>query len=161
MNTWKVILATVIIFAAGALTGGLLVRYSESMRSQVPRKVDNGNANGFQQTNSNREVKLPAPLMGPLRKDFVDRLQKELKMDAAQRERIEKVIIEGQEITRLIWLEVEPDIYHTMVETKDKIRSELSPEQKAKFELLLKPKHKAPATNAPPATATNTVSAHP
>jgi len=161
VNTWKVILATVIIFAAGALTGGLLVRHSQFLQAESPRP-ENGNAVNGSQTNSNRGIKLPAPLMGPLRKDFVDRLQRELKMDQAQRERIERLIIDGQETTRLIWLEVEPDIYHTMVETKDKIRAELTPEQLEKFEELLKPKHKTPAsTNAVAIAVTNSIPAKP
>ncbi len=160
MNTWKLILATVVIFTAGALTGGLLVRYSETARASLKAEPANG---GIHSTNAPREYKIPAPLLGPLRKDFVDKLQKELKIDAGQRERIERIICDGQETTRLIWLEVEPDIFHTIVETKDKIRTELTPEQLEKFEALLKPKSKAPqpAPNVPPAVLTNTVPARP
>ena len=29
MNTWKIILATLVIFVAGVLTGGLLVSYTD------------------------------------------------------------------------------------------------------------------------------------
>jgi hypothetical protein len=157
VNTWKVILATFVIFAAGALTGGLMVRYSEIAKPGTAAKPGS-----IQNTNSLRGGKLPAPMMGPLRKDFVDRLQRELNMDAAQRERIERTIRDGQEITRLIWLEVEPDIFHTITETKDKIRAELSPEQLVRFEELLKSKHKTappPATNAPAPVSAMTNSA--
>ena len=38
MNTWKVILATLVIFIAGVLTGGLLVGYSD--RAQHKRHDD-------------------------------------------------------------------------------------------------------------------------
>ncbi len=158
MNIWKVILATVVIFAAGAITGGLIVRNSQA-KASLQAKSENGHASAPQGTNSVRDHKLPAPPIWPLTKNFVDKLQRELNMDADQRERISQIICDGQEITRLIWQEIEPDIYHTIVETKDKIRAELTPEQLAKFEELLKPKPKsAPATNAVPAAVTDSPS---
>lgn len=153
MNTWKVIFATAVIFIAGALTGGLLVHNFSPAHLPDSKLVENGH-NSNQSTNTTRQP-IPPPLMGPFRKDFVDRLQRELKIDAAQRERIEKNICEGQELTRNIWLEIEPDIYQTIVDTKDKIRAELTVEQQAKFEELFKPKPKNPATNAPVSAITN------
>lgn len=163
MNTWKVIFATVVIFVAGAFTGGLLVPQCQKALPSGKIKVAEGSPS-LHGTNVSREIKLPAPMMGPLRKDFVDRLQRELNIDAAQRERIENVITDGQEVTRQIWLEVEPDIYHTIIETKDKIRAELTPEQKSKFEELIKPKwrHSAhSATNTPANSETNIIPATP
>jgi Spy/CpxP family protein refolding chaperone len=88
----------------------------------------------------------------------VDKLQKELKINAVQKEKIEKIISEGQEQTKNIWLEIEPDIHDTMVLTKDRILAELTPEQRTKFEEIFRPKPKpTPApTNAVPVIATNT-----
>lgn len=161
MNTWKVIFATVVIFVAGAITGGLIIRNSTEAKTSAAVKPDNGHA-AASSTNASREHKLPPPLMGPLARNFVDKLQRELNIDTAQRERIGRIICEGQETTRLIWQEIEPDIYHTIIETKDKIRAELTPEQLAKFEALLKPKPKVSApTNAVPAAVTNPVPAGP
>lgn len=157
MNAWKVIFATVVIFVAGALTGGLLV--PNLSRCHLPTTLkpgENGRTNSVSGTNNIRDWKLPAPLMGPLRKEFLDKLKRELKIDAAQCERIEKIISEGQEQTKMIWQEIEPDIFQVMMDTKDKIRAELSEEQKAKFEELFKPKPHMPATNKPPATVTVT-----
>jgi hypothetical protein len=140
---WKIILATVVIFVAGIVTGGLLVGYSD--RAHFPGKeIRSANS----QTNAVRGARLPPPLMGPLRKDFVDKLQRELKMDAAQRERIEKVICDGQEQTRTIWEQVEPEIHETLVETKNKICSELTPEQRAHFEERFKSKSRSTAKSA-------------
>jgi len=164
VNTWKVILATVIIFIAGAITGGLVVRNSRNAKIPAVIKPENGHAasTAVQNTNATRQFKLPPPLMGPLARNFVDRLQRELNIDAGQRERIERIICDGQETTRLIWQEIEPDIHHTLVETKDKIRCELTPEQLAKFEELFKMKPKpVPSTNATPAVVTNTVPSQP
>jgi hypothetical protein len=50
----------------------------------------------------------------------------------------------------MIWLEIEPDIYQTIVDTKERIRAGLTDEQKMKFEHLFKPKQRPPAlTNSP------------
>ncbi len=161
MNTWKVIFATIVIFITGVITGGLLVRNFNPVRALLDSKpTDNGRA-AIQSTNTTREMKLPAPMIGPLRRDFLDRLQRELKINAAQRERMEKAICEGQEQTRAIWLEIEPEIYQTLVDTKDRIRAELTPEQNARFEELFRPKAHPPAMKAPVPTATNSVPAKP
>ncbi|HEU5125269.1 MAG TPA: hypothetical protein VFW05_14545 [Verrucomicrobiae bacterium] len=137
---WKIILATVVIFVAGIVTGGLLVGYSD--RAHFPGKeIRNVNT----QTNAVRGTRLPPPLMGPLRKDFVDKLQRELKMDTAQRERIEKIICDGQEQTRTIWEQVEPEIHETLVETKNKICSELTAEQRVRFDECFKSKSRSSA----------------
>ncbi|HLP78910.1 MAG TPA: hypothetical protein VK327_18575 [Candidatus Paceibacterota bacterium] len=164
MNTWKVIFATLVIFVAGALTGGLLVpTFSRCQLSRASKTAGNAHTNSVTSTNGARDWKLPAPLMGPLRKDFVDRLQRELKINAAQRERIEKIICEGQEQTRKIWLGIEPDVFQVMVDTKEKIQAVLTPDQVERFEEFFKPKPHLPATNNPPVavSATNAVPANP
>jgi Spy/CpxP family protein refolding chaperone len=142
---------------AGALTGGLIIRNSEFAKAGQ-RSSETNHISSVQGTNGVREWRLPAPMMGPLRKDFVDKLQKELKINAVQKEKIEKIISEGQEQTKNIWLEIEPDIHDTMVLTKDRILAELTPEQRTKFEEIFRPKPKpTPApTNAVPVIATNT-----
>ena len=151
MNTWKVIFATVVIFVAGVLTGSLMVRFKQAHSAKNSEPVHTAS---LQSTNANREFKLPPPLMGPLRKDFVDRLQKELQINATQRERIEKIICDGQEQTRIIWEEISPDMHQTIIDTKDKIRAELTPDQRAKFEELFKPK---PRPVAKPDQSTNSL----
>jgi Spy/CpxP family protein refolding chaperone len=163
VNTWKVILATVVIFVAGVLTGGLLVHHS-NQSGAVQKNPEMVHTASLQNTNASREFKLPPPLMGPLRKDFVDRLQRELKITAPQKERIEKIICDGQEQTRIIWEEIAPDMHETIIETKEKIRAELTPEQQSKFQELFKPKARMPAkpvspTNTAPASVTNSINA--
>ena len=158
-----------VIFVAGVVTGGLLATYTNvaavpPVRRAVPGEAAHS-ATTLQSTNTVHQNRLPTPLPGPLRKDFLDRLQKELKIDPAQRERIEKIISEGQEEADTLWLEIEPDMHRVLVETKEKIRAELTAEQKKKSEDLLRPRfHIQPKpaenpTNAPPATLTNCAAA--
>jgi Spy/CpxP family protein refolding chaperone len=110
-----------------------------------------------------RGTRLQPPLPVPLKKDFIDRLDRELKLKPEQRQRIEKIITEGQECTKKIWQQVEPDMHKTLVDTRAKIRAELSAEQQVRFEELLKQRFRNPqrttpardkSTNAPQALLT-------
>jgi|SRR5581483_3509940 len=164
MNTWKVILATLIIFGAGVITGGLLVSYSDRVNSdhaaRPPRPQPRiaANPSGPQAPGPNaaapRENRQPPLLPAPLRKEFVDRLERELKLTAAQRERIEKIITEAQDRTRTAW---QPIVRRELVESSAQIRAELTPEQQSRFEELMRrnrdqrrpPPRERPFTNLP------------
>jgi hypothetical protein len=163
VNTWKVIFATLVIFGAGVLTGGLLVSYSDrAMHRPLLRRDAAVEAQREHVVATNagtlRENRLPPPWPVPLRKDFLDRLDRELKITPAQRERIEKIIAEGQDETREIWRQIEPDMHDAWTEVRERIRDELRPDQQAQFEKLLRQRPRNAqrpsdkSTNAPPAT---------
>jgi hypothetical protein len=129
VNTWKVILATLVIFGAGVITGGLLVTYSDNVmrrshRAAVPDKEKRAASPA---PNAARDLRVPLPPNILLRKDFLERLDHELKLNSEQRERIEKIIGEGQE-----------RIHEELAETRGKIRAELKPGQQDLFTELLK-----------------------
>ena len=114
MNTWKVILATIVIFAAGALTGAIVVRHSAHAR-QGP---------------------------GGIRLEFLRRMARDLDLTAEQRERIDKILKESQEQTRRIMEPVAPSLNAELQRTKEEFRKVLTPEQQARFDQLLKrPQH--------------------
>ena len=126
MNSWKVILATIVIFGAGVMTGGLMVRYTENR--QTPARPHNGNA-----------TRAAAPFSaGGLRLEFLRRAQKELDLSAEQRERIDKIIKESQERTRKIMEPIQPELQGELRETKERFLEVLTPEQRARFEELIK-----------------------
>ena len=133
MNSWKVILATLVIFGAGVVTGALVVASSSKASRWLhrPAAAEHG-------TNAAPRGKLSPPFGGPLRKDFLERLDREIKFTRPQRERIEKIISEGQENTRELWETVEPDIYEELAGAEARIRQELTPEQRARFAECLK-----------------------
>lgn len=122
MNTWKVILATMVIFAAGAFTGALLVRHSVHAR-QGP---------------------------GGIRLEFLRRMERDLDLTAQQRERIDKILKESQEQTRRIMEPVSPALHAELQRTKDEFRQVLTPEQQARFDQLLK--HPQRGAHRPPGT---------
>jgi hypothetical protein len=156
VNTWKVILATLVIFGAGVVTGGLLVGYSDRAlhSSQPPQPLptvqhEPTNAPVISTAHDNRPVPPPNALF---RKDFMDRLNHELDLSPEQHDQIEKIVSEGQDRTRELW-RVE------WIETRQKIRKELAPRQQSRFEELFKsrpheklrpnPAHQNQLTNAP------------
>jgi Spy/CpxP family protein refolding chaperone len=154
VNYWKVILATVVIFGAGVLTGGLLVNFVDHSHPKNPHHVQ-ANAAAHTATNNAappRWAEIPPPRLAErMGKQFVQQLNDELQLTPEQREKIEKLIAEGQERNREIWTNVAPKMRAVMQEVNQQIRAELTPEQLKAFEELLKhPPHRPmPVTNAP------------
>lgn len=115
VNTWKIILATIVIFGAGVVTGGLLVSH-----------VTRAKAKPVQLSLEQRRI------------EFLLNVTRELKLSPEQRERIERLIRESQERTRQLWERVGPQMRRELAEVKEKIREELTPPQRKRFEELMK-----------------------
>ncbi len=150
MNSWKVILATLVIFASGVVTGGLLVVYSG--RSFVARPQRPGTA---------RPAQTVSP--GGMRLEFLRRMQRDLDLSPDQRERIDKILKESQEHTRKLMEPITPALKEEFQHTKEEFRQVLTTEQRARFDELFKhqqhpqgQRRPAPAGPAPPAPGTNT-----
>lgn len=135
MNSWKVILATMVIFGTGVITGGLLVKNTST---GTPRR-----SSVFNRTNMPTVAVSPQQLM---RLEFLRSVRKDLDLTPEQHERIEKIIHEGQERSRKLWDSVAPEMRKELQSVNEKIRAELSPEQRRRFEQLLK---NAPRPNYP------------
>ena len=148
MNTWKVILATVVIFVAGVVTGGLVVRRT----AEIPAPIRPHYAGA---------PRLASPYSaGGLRLEFLRRAERELQLNPDQRERIDKLLQASQERTRKLMEPVAPELRAELEKTKDEFLEVLTPEQRARFEVLVKkqqqrphePRHSPTArgTSAPP-----------
>jgi Spy/CpxP family protein refolding chaperone len=126
VNTWKVILATMIIFGAGVITGGLVVRQAIIVQARkLPR-----NANG------NRPA-LPVP-PALTRVDFLKRAERELDLTREQKDRADKIIAASQERSRKLIEPVNPQLRQELRATRDEFRAVLTPEQQTRFDDLLK-----------------------
>lgn len=139
MNHWKVILATMVIFAAGVVTGGLLVRQTFSTVEARPSAASLPAS--------------PAPALSPpqfQRLEFLLRARRELDLTAEQQARIERIIRDGQERSRKLWESVAPDMRKELQAVLDKIRAELTPPQLLHFERLLRQSRRPPPEVRPP-----------
>jgi Spy/CpxP family protein refolding chaperone len=150
VNSWKVILATVIIFGAGVVTGGLLVGYVVHPKINPPF----ANSNEHAQADGHEQLHPRPPEMWS--KEFVQKLDDALKLTPEQRDAIEKIIADGQEKNHEIWTNITPQIRKVMQDARQQIREQLTPDQRKKFEELLKQfrlQHRPPSTNSPPTIA--------
>lgn len=146
MNTWKVIFATLVIFVAGVVTGGLLVSYSDRAQQKHHRfwlrELASRRPDTKQPAATPREAfsppKLSSALPQGLRLDFLQNLNREIQLTDEQRSRIEKIITEGQERNKQLWNRVLPEMRREMQEAKERIRAVLTPEQVKRFEELMK-----------------------
>ncbi len=117
-----------LIFGTGVVTGGLLVAHSGYLRpARTQRPVAARPAPPAAQ----------APAGGP-RLEFLRRVQRELDLTPAQRERVDAILNEGQERTRKIMDPVMPRLREELQRTKDEFRAVLVPEQQARFDALIK-----------------------
>ena len=158
MNNWKVILATVVIFGAGVLTGGLLVNHVQPVRPKPPHNKPTAPPEGRPASSNSTGHASENPRPRPpeiLSKQFLQRLNEELRLSAEQHEAIQKIIAERQNQMRRV-----------VQDARLEIREALTPEQQKQFEELVKRPFRRPIfgtnatvvlpaiTNAPP-PATN------
>jgi hypothetical protein len=130
VNYWKVILATLVIFGAGVITGGLLVNYTS--RTQTPAPI----------VANNRPPGNP-PVLTPWQmrnRDLVRRMEAQLDLTTEQRTNIEHIIVDSQERTKGLWRPIVPQMAREMQHVNALIRAELNPEQQRHFDELLKPR---------------------
>jgi hypothetical protein len=113
VKPWKVILATLVIFVAGMVTGGL------AMKRLQPEPAT---------------TKAPPSLQ---RFDLLRRMEKRLDLTPPQQERIGQIVRESQERTKKAWEQVRPVIRDEFERVQDRIREELTLDQRKKFEKLL------------------------
>jgi hypothetical protein len=163
MNSWKIILAAVVIFGAGVMTGGLLVNNvvvpSPAKDLQRPPGVATPPP---QAPADNRDHDQPPPpdlpkLRPPemLGKQFVQQLDKTLHLTPEQRAAIGKIVAEGQEHNHELWTNVAPQMRRVLQDVRQQIREQLTPDQQKKYENMLKRfrpagHHPPSPTNSPP-----------
>jgi hypothetical protein len=129
VNSWKVILATMVIFSTGVVTGGLVFRRSQIMR---PHRPPHSWTNGH-------PTQVSSP--GFSRFEFLRRAQRELDLTPAQREQVDKLICDSQERMKKLWEPITPKIREELHQTKAQFRALLSPDQQTRFDDLLKQQH--------------------
>jgi Spy/CpxP family protein refolding chaperone len=132
VNSWKVILATMVIFGTGVVTGGLLVRSADHGRDRRP-----------QRTGGAARTTQPSPA-GVMRMEFLRRMQQELELTPEQRDPIDKVLKVGQERVKKLMETIEPRRREEYKKTIDEFRKVLTPEQQTRFDKLLKQQQQRP-----------------
>ncbi|MGA2242233.1 MAG: hypothetical protein ABSH11_09360 [Verrucomicrobiota bacterium] len=156
MNSWKIILAALVIFGAGVITGGLLVHH---VNGRPPSHVEPPSAGPNTHPPADNHGPTPPPevplpqLAERLSKDFVHQLDKSLHLTPKQRDTIAKIVVAGQERNHELWTNVAPQMRKVMQDVNQQIRVELTPEQVKQFEGLMKRFRPAGHRPQPPANS--------
>lgn len=142
MSTWKPILAALVIFAAGVVTGGLTVKLR-----RLPTPPQPG-----QRVSDARPW--PAQRWDGQIRDLSKRMEKHLDLTPEQRDRVESIVRDTQKRMKSILDEVAPGTRDEFRQMRQRIREELTPEQRKKFEELFKERRLEKSTpsaeSAPP-----------
>jgi hypothetical protein len=145
VSPWKVILATMVIFGCGVITGGLVVKVNTHPRF----RPDLGTRLGSVKAGLNNPA---LPVWQMQRMEFLHKMDKQLQLTPEQREHIEKIMRESNDRTRHVWDQIQPEMKNESHRVREEIRRELTPDQLKQFNELLKahPKTKLASTNAAP-----------
>jgi Spy/CpxP family protein refolding chaperone len=127
VKTWKPILAALVIFAAGVVTGALTLDLRQPPWNPAigPR------------SESNRKPYASARWDVQLR-DISKRMEEQFDLTRDQRDRITAIVRETQSRMKALWEDVAPGTREEMRQMREKIRAELTPEQRKKFEAIFK-----------------------
>jgi hypothetical protein len=146
VRIWKVILATLVIFGAGVITGGLVIQNVQ--RLNQPTHV-NGAPAGSGQTPANfglwprQATNLPSSGLAEWhirRTNFIHQVDRELGLSPEQRQRIEAILRDSQRRTKEISDRIAPEIRDEVKEARTRIHRELNPAQQQRFEEMFRPR---------------------
>jgi Spy/CpxP family protein refolding chaperone len=126
VNNWKVILATMVIFGTGVVTGGLLVRHADHGRDRRPPRAGAG------------VHPAPAGPAGVMRIEFLRHMERELDLTSEQRDPIDRILKDGQERMKKLMDTVEPRRREEYKRTVEEFRAVLTPQQHKRFDELVK-----------------------
>ena len=154
MNSWKIILATIVIFGAGVMTGGLLVGHVDRANrfNHHPPGAEMWPPGFDREPGRGMGMEFPRPRQPDLlNTNFVKRLDESLKLTADQRSAMEKIIAQGQEQNHSIWTNNAEQMRRVMQDVRRHLHDALTPDQQKQFDTLLRrPLQHRGMTNAPP-----------
>jgi Spy/CpxP family protein refolding chaperone len=128
VNSWRIILATMVIFGTGVLTGGLLVGHyrPEHIAARPANPGGPGKTAPAQPTTA-----------GGMRVEFLRRMSRDLDLSPDQHAQVDKILRDSQERTKKI---MSPYLREETDRTSKEFRDVLTAEQRTRFDDLLKQK---------------------
>jgi Spy/CpxP family protein refolding chaperone len=129
---WRVILAVVVIFGAGVVTGGLIARSTlkpVAANPQPPTPMPGGPPGTGMWSQS--------------RAQFVQKMHRQLDLTPDQCKQVDAIMKAGHERMAKLWEPVAPQAREETKNVRLQIQAILTPQQLAKFEEVFKP-HKRP-----------------
>jgi Spy/CpxP family protein refolding chaperone len=150
VSPWRVILATMVIFACGVITGAMVTRTVAIKAEEHPMAAATATVTAA----TNPPTRMAAGSVWQMqRAEFFKRLDKEVDLSAEQHEQIGKILKASQERTQPLWVQIAPQMDAELKKVREEIRAALTPEQRKKFAEMMKGNRKpntAPPGNGPP-----------
>lgn len=155
VSIWKIITASLLIFAAGVMTGALSVGIAGSaskrkasdrrVRTEVVQAVVPVLPSAPQATVLTSDLTPPnlvtpgLPSPGSARLELFRRMDRAMALNPGQRERIGQLVDDTEKRLRELWSPVAPEAQRVVRELRRQIQEEvLTPEQRPAFERFLK-----------------------
>lgn len=164
---WKICGVAASLFAAGAITGGLVsARLGLGQRLALPALVPAAAPSGTLEQNAERNPPVPSLPPDNRRKDrsangprppggqrmeVLRHLEDSLTLDPAQRDRIRALVQQSDERIRREWDPVYPRIQGELRDLRRRVAAELRPEQRARLDALLDRRNNRRTSDAAPA----------
>jgi len=114
MKGWKAVAGVVLVFLLGAAAGGIGVYRFHRHRMDRVFRGEPGIVSGF----------------------LVHRLNRELALDAQQKERVEAIVRRNQEEMRSVRQRFQPQVEEILEKGRREIRAELRPDQQQRFDTM-------------------------
>ena len=131
MKTFKVILATLVIFCAGAFAGMMITKERQAdPASSAPAvaedlKGERRPGNRFEEDHNRR------------RQEFMARLQQDLNLSPEQYSQIESILDASDERTRAIWKPLKQQMHQEFQKVREQISATLNPEQQELYQEMM------------------------
>ncbi len=125
MNAWKVILAALVIYVAGIVTGNFAANLSPSAERESPSRQPRG----------------PRP---PMMRDLVRRMESRLELTEEQKTKVENIVEASQERMRTLMDGMRPKFETESESMRLEIEALLSNDQKATFDKIFEHRGKRP-----------------
>lgn len=164
---WRICGVAASLFAAGAITGGLVsARLGLGQRLALPALVPAAAPSGTLEQNAERNPPVPSLPPDNRRKDrsangprppggqrmeVLRHLEDSLTLDPAQRDRIRALVQQSDERIRREWDPVYPRIQGELRDLRRRVAAELRPEQRARLDALLDRRNNRRTSDAAPA----------
>jgi Spy/CpxP family protein refolding chaperone len=126
VKIWKVVIAVMLIFGAGVVTGGLLVRTRVAQVAPAAAPSVMGTP-----------ASAPVPV-SPARQAFVQKVRHELNLTPEQSAQVDDIMRESRKRTAKIYEPVMPEAHEETRRVRQEIQAILTPEQKKKFNEVFK-----------------------
>lgn len=127
MKEWKVILATLVLFGTGVVTGGLLVHLTSGKPPRI-KQVIPANPPLFSPKGAGHEQRI----------QYIRNLTRQLDLQPEQAAKIESALQASQQRSKALWETIQPKLNDEVRKSREQIREVLTPEQRKKFDEMNK-----------------------